>query len=126
MKKQIIFGVRPRYIFTKKNFYSIIITMIFAKVIGSVESTIKHLHYEGLKLLLVQPLSKDLKEDGVPFLAVDSIDAGPGEVVLVIEEGWSAWQSVGKKELSPINRAIVAKVDGINYLNKSSENQETE
>ncbi len=96
--------------------------MIFAKVIGSVESTIKHFHYEGLKLLLVKPLDKNLNEEGEPFLAVDSVDAGPGDIVLVIEEGWSAWQSVGKKDLSPINRAIVAKIDKVNYLdNKNQE-----
>ncbi len=92
--------------------------MIFAKVIGSVESTVKHFHYEGLKLLLVMPLDMNLVDSGKPFLAVDSVDAGVVDIVLVIEEGWSAWQSVGKQDLSPINRAVVAVVDKVNYYKK--------
>ena len=90
--------------------------MILARVIGNVESTIKYYQYEGLKLMYVQPLDlKTLKPRGSKQIAADAVDAGVGDLVLVIEEGWSSWQAVGKTK-APLNRAVAAVVDSIDWL----------
>ncbi|MBN2432346.1 MAG: hypothetical protein JXQ27_12795 [Acidobacteria bacterium] len=86
--------------------------MIFARVVGNIESDHKIPPYQGLKLLYVQPLSIALEPHGHPLMAVDAVDAGPGDLVLVMMEGWSTWQAVGK-EKAPLNRAVVAVVDEI-------------
>jgi len=92
--------------------------MILARVIGNIESTHKYYQYEGLKMLYVQKLELDLNPVGDPFIAVDAVDAGEGDLVLVMEEGWSAWQAVGKKK-APINRAVIGIVDEINLYGSS-------
>lgn len=89
--------------------------MILARVVGNIESTHKIPEYEGLKLLYIQPLEVDLKPAGDPYVAADAVDAGVGDLVLVIEEGWSSWNAVGKDK-APINRAVVGVVDRIDFL----------
>jgi len=90
--------------------------MILARVIGTVESTFKYYQYEGLKLLYVQPLDlKTLQARGARQIAADAVDAGVGDRVLVIEEGWSSWQAVGQQK-APLNRAVAAVVDSIDWL----------
>ena len=86
--------------------------MILARVLGNIESTHKYYPFEGLKLLYVQPLDLALHPLGGRIVAADAVDAGPGDLVLVIEEGWSSWQAVGK-ERAPLNRAVVGVVDHI-------------
>jgi microcompartment protein CcmK/EutM len=86
--------------------------MIFARVVGNIESDHKSAAYQGLKLLYVQPLSLSLEPKGDRLIAVDAVDAGPGDLVLIMQEGWSSWQAVGR-EKSPLNRAVVAVVDAI-------------
>lgn len=89
--------------------------MILARVAGNIESTHKYYQYQGLKLLYVQPLNLDLQPDGARIIAVDAVDAGPGDLVLVMEEGWSSWQAVGRAR-APINRAVVGVVDRLDFL----------
>jgi microcompartment protein CcmK/EutM len=86
--------------------------MIFARVVGNIESDHKTHEYQGLKLLYVQPLSLALRPEGDRLIAVDAVDAGPGDLVLIMQEGWSTWQAVGR-EKAPLNRAVVAVVDEI-------------
>ncbi len=86
--------------------------MVLARVVGTVESTHKHFQYEGLKLLYVQPVEVDLTPVGLPYIAPDTVDAGVGDLVLVMEEGWSSWTVLGKDK-APINRAVVGVVDRI-------------
>lgn len=69
--------------------------MILALVTGKAYSTHKHPTFEKMKTLLCQPLSLELKPSGMPILAVDSVGAGEGEVVLVIKEGRSARDFTG-------------------------------
>jgi len=57
--------------------------MKLARAIGSVTSTLKHNAYDGKKLLLVQPLKMDGSADGRPTIAVDYVDAGKGDVLLL-------------------------------------------
>jgi ethanolamine utilization protein EutN len=61
--------------------------LIIARVIGTVVSTIKHPAYQGQKLQVVQPLHlADQSPDNI-FLALDNAHAGPGDTVLVMQEG---------------------------------------
>ena len=86
--------------------------MIIARVIGEVWATVKAPSHEGRKILYVQPLDLDGKEKGDPLLALDSVDAGVGDRVLVATEGFSAMTSVGRKN-APISTSIVGVVDTV-------------
>ena len=86
--------------------------MLIGKVIGEVVATRKHASHEGQKILYVQMLDLDGSERGSPYLAVDAVDAGVGDEVLVAREGWSAMTSVGKP-FSPIDMAVVGVIDQV-------------
>jgi microcompartment protein CcmK/EutM len=58
--------------------------MQIGRVIGNVVTTRKEPAYEGIKLLLVQPLTPDGKDSGRPIVAVDSVGAGAGENVFFV------------------------------------------
>lgn len=87
--------------------------MIIGEVVGTVVSTHKHYKVEGRKLLLVQPLNLDGKPDGRTLLAIDSVDAGEGDRVLVVLEGKSA-SMAAERDQSPLDAAIVGVVDAVN------------
>ncbi|HEY9765819.1 MAG TPA: EutN/CcmL family microcompartment protein [Chroococcales cyanobacterium] len=84
--------------------------MMLGKVIGTVNSTLKHEALKGSKLLLVQPLSEDLASKGVAFVAVDTVQAGIGATVLVGREGGSARIAMGN-DRAPVHAAIFGIVD---------------
>lgn len=86
--------------------------MIIARVIGDVVATQKHASHEGRKILLVQPLDLEGNERGDAVLALDAVDAGIGDRVLVVQEGWSAMTAVERPQ-SPIDVAIVGVIDEI-------------
>jgi ethanolamine utilization protein EutN len=86
--------------------------MILAKVIGQVIATQKEPTHEGKKILLVQALSLDNQLTGDPFVAMDSVDAGVGDRVLAVQEGFSAMTAVGHNE-APIDAAIIGVVDSV-------------
>ncbi len=86
--------------------------MIIARVIGEVVATQKHASHEGRKILLVQPLNLDGSDRGDPVLALDAVDAGVGDRVLVVQEGWSATTSVERPQ-SPVDMAVVGVIDSI-------------
>lgn len=86
--------------------------MVLAKVIGTVVSTIKHPAYHALKLLVVRPVDHDGKPAGESFLAVDDVQAGVGDTVLVLREGNGVRQILRTKNL-PIRSIIVGIVDDV-------------
>ena len=86
--------------------------MILAKVIGHVVATQKESSHEGKKILLVQPLSIHEQPVGDPIVALDAVDAGVGDRVLAIQEGFSAMTAVGHTE-SPIDAAVIGVVDHV-------------
>jgi ethanolamine utilization protein EutN len=86
--------------------------VIIARVIGDVVATQKHASHEGRKILLVQPLDLEGNERGDAVLALDAVDAGIGDRVLVVQEGWSAMTAVERPQ-SPIDVAIVGVIDEI-------------
>ena len=86
--------------------------MYIGKVIGTVVSTIKISHLEGRKLLLVDQVDLRGQETGYYDIAVDVVQAGPGDTVLVIDEGNGARQILG---LDPgaVRAVIVGVVDEV-------------
>lgn len=87
--------------------------MILAKIIGTVVSTVKEKGYESRKILIVQPVDPAGKQKGSSFLAVDAVQAGMGDSVLVIEEGGSARMILNEPETFTIKAVIVGIVDHI-------------
>jgi len=83
-----------------------------AKVIGTVVSTIKHKEYLGYKLFVVQPIDIDGNDIDETFLAVDVVQAGVGDRVLVMREG-NGIRQIFKKEILPIRSAVVGVVDHV-------------
>ena len=87
--------------------------MYLGKVIGSVVATTKISHLEGRSLLFVDRLNLAGEETGEYDIAVDTAQAGPGDTVLVLDEGNGARQILG---LDPgaIRAVIVGVVDEVN------------
>jgi ethanolamine utilization protein EutN len=88
--------------------------MIIGKVAGAIHSTINHDFYNNHRLLIVDKLNPDGKNTGKYLIAVDSVGAGAGETVLVIDEGNSARQVV-KDNTAPLRSIIVGIIDDINF-----------
>ncbi len=86
--------------------------MLIARVIGEIWATQKHESHEGRKALLVQPLNLDGTNRGDAVVAMDSVDAGVGDRVLLTMEGYSAMTSVGRPN-SPIDMAVIGVIDRI-------------
>jgi ethanolamine utilization protein EutN len=86
--------------------------MYIGKVIGTVVATVKISHLEGRKLLLVDQVDLRGQETGYYDVAVDVAQAGPGDTVLVIDEGNGARQVLG---LDPgaVRAVIVGVVDEV-------------
>ena len=87
--------------------------MILARVVGNVVATQKDERYEGGRILLVRPLNLDGTYSGDEMLALDSVDAGVGDTVIVVREGWSASTSATGKPGAAIDSAIVGVVDSV-------------
>ncbi|MCC6341888.1 MAG: EutN/CcmL family microcompartment protein [Bryobacterales bacterium] len=86
--------------------------MLIARVIGEVVSTQKHESHEGQKIMLAQPLHLDGSNRGDAVVALDTVDAGIGDRVLVVTEGFSAMTSAGRPQ-SPIDMAIIGVIDHV-------------
>ena len=87
--------------------------MIFGRVVGNVVATQKNDRYEGSRVLLVEPVDLDGARTGAEFLALDSVDAGPGDIVIVVREGWSASTAATGRPQAAIDAAIVGVVDHV-------------
>jgi ethanolamine utilization protein EutN len=88
--------------------------VLLGRIVGDVVATQKHASHEGRKALLVQPLNLDLSDRGVAVVALDAVDAGVGDLVLLSTEGYSSMTSVGRPE-SPIDMAVIGIVDKIDF-----------
>lgn len=89
--------------------------MRLARVIGTVVATVKHPAFAGQKLMLCQPLGPDGQPSGAQMIAVDRVQAGPGDAVLILSEGNGIRQLFGAKVL-PIRSAIVGIVDHVSSV----------
>src|SRR5918996_4630388 len=89
--------------------------MLIARVLGEVVATQKHASHVGRKILMIQPLNLDGSDRGDAVLALDAVDAGVGDRVLLVTEGYSAMTSVGRPE-SPIDMAVIGVIDTIDLF----------
>lgn len=85
--------------------------MILARVSGNVVSTVKNEHLKGHKLMLVRRVSlKGESIDDNDTVALDLISSGPGDLVLVVQEGDAVQQILGHAN-APVHTMIVGHVD---------------
>ena len=89
--------------------------MLIGRVVGELVSTQRHESHRGRKALLVQPLNLDGSNRGEALIAFDAVDAGIGDRVLVVTEGFSAMTAVGRPQ-SPIDMAVIGFIDQIELL----------
>ncbi|HNW93648.1 MAG TPA: EutN/CcmL family microcompartment protein [bacterium] len=85
--------------------------MQLAKVTGNLVATRKVPHYNGCKLMIVQPVTLDGKLEGAEKVAADVVGAGIGETVFLVE-GSSARMAMPQDGV-PVDCAIIAIVDEI-------------
>ena len=86
--------------------------MQLARVIGTVVATQKYVGLEGIKFLIVQPLSKTQQPSGEPVVAADATaQAGPGELVFIVGSREAA-QAL-PETFVPVDHAIVGIVDDV-------------
>jgi ethanolamine utilization protein EutN len=84
--------------------------MLFGRVVGSAVCTLKYSGTQGLKLLVVQPLSKKLEPTGLLQVAVDVVDAGVGDVCVMVRSREAAL-AMPEIKFVPIDLALVGIVD---------------
>jgi microcompartment protein CcmK/EutM len=92
--------------------------MIIAQVVGSAVATLKHDLLKTSKLLLVRQADAQGQATGEPFLAVDLVGAGEGELV-VVSQGSSARMATGNAS-SPADAAIVGILDSLQIEGKTT------
>jgi microcompartment protein CcmK/EutM len=85
--------------------------MLIAKVIGNTVSTIKDEKLTGRKLLVVRQTDERGNASGKPFVAVDTVDAGVGDLVLTCS-GSSARQTTITKD-TPVDAVIMSVIDSL-------------
>ena len=85
--------------------------MILARVVGTVVATRKDPRLVSSKLMIVRPVDPKGKLEGNHLIAVDTVDAGVGETVLVVS-GSSARMASGMKDC-PVDAAIVGVIDTV-------------
>jgi ethanolamine utilization protein EutN len=83
------------------------------RVKGTVVGTAHHPAFDGRKLMIVQPLDEQGAEQGASYLAVDTVQAGVGDVVLVNAEGNGTRQILKLGAIVPIRSLIVGIVDAV-------------
>ena len=89
--------------------------MVLCKVTGTIVSTQKNEHLNVHKILIAQPIDLDGTLIGRDMLVIDSVDAGVGDTVLVVQEGQGASQILKSKKV-PVHSVIVAIVDGMEVV----------
>lgn len=85
--------------------------MLLARVLGNVVATQKNQRYDGARIMLVQPVNPDGTARGAQLLALDSVDSGEGDLVIVVQEGWAASTAATGEQGAAIDSAIIGVVD---------------
>lgn len=93
--------------------------MLFGRVKGTAVCTLKYPGTEGLKLLVVQPLNKNLKPLGPLQVAADVVDAGPGDLCVMVRSREAALALPAVKFV-PVDLTLVGVVDELSVLPDSS------
>ncbi len=84
--------------------------MIFGRVVGSAICTLKYTGTQGLKLLVVQQLNKKLEPIGALQVAADVVDAGPGDVCVMVRSREAAL-AMPEIKFVPIDLALVGVIN---------------
>ena len=92
--------------------------MFLGRVMGTVVASQKDPGLEGIKLLLVQPLNHQLEPSSDPLVAVDTMRAGPGELVF-LEDGREASMSL-PVTYTTVDAAVVGIVDRVDAPSRSA------
>ncbi len=92
--------------------------MILARVVGNVVATQKNERYANARVMMCQPVTPQGEETGATLLALDSVDSGIGDTVLVVQEGWGASTAATGEQGAAIDSAIIGVVDRIDFLEK--------
>lgn len=92
--------------------------MLIARVIGTTVSTIKDEKLVGRKLLIVRQTDEHGEPVGKPFVAIDTVDAGVGDLVLTAS-GSSARQTAQTKD-TPVDAVIMAMIDSLEVDGKET------
>jgi len=87
--------------------------MYIGQVAGTVVATIKHPMFQHRKLLLVERLDLSGRATAKYDIAVDSVQAGAGDLVLVLDEGNSARQVLNVEPWGPVRAVIVGVIDAV-------------
>ncbi len=86
--------------------------MTLAKVIGTVVATIKSGDLKGYKLLVLQPVDAEGQAKGRTMVGLDTVQAGEGDTVLIIDEGNSSRMILGNP-MAAVRTVVVGIVDRI-------------
>jgi ethanolamine utilization protein EutN len=76
-------------------------------------AAVKHPAFAGKPLFVVQPLDENGKDAGASFVAIDSVQAGVGDKVIVLTEGNGVRQILKQGDIVPIRSIIVGIVDQV-------------
>jgi len=93
--------------------------MILARVLGNIVATQKNDRYESARVMLCEQITPTGEPTGTTVLALDSVDSGAGDTVLIVQEGWGASTAATGKAGAAIDSAIVGVVDRIDLLEET-------
>src|SRR5881296_1305756 len=92
------------------------LSMLIARVIGNIVATQKNQSYEGTRVMLCHQITPEGEDMDYTCLAIDAVDSGEGDIVVIAQEGWSASTAATGKAGAAIDSAIVGVVDYIDLL----------
>ncbi|HEU0036615.1 MAG TPA: EutN/CcmL family microcompartment protein [Kofleriaceae bacterium] len=87
--------------------------MRYCRVVGPMWAAVKHPAYAGRPLFVVQPLDDRGADAGASFVAIDQVQAGVGDKVIVLTEGNGVRQILKMGDIVPIRSMIVGIVDAV-------------
>ena len=87
--------------------------MRMCKVLGPLWASVKHPMFAGRKLLVVQPIDEAGAAVGASYVAVDHVQAGTGDTVIVMTEGTGVRQILKLGDQVPIRSLVVGIVDAV-------------
>ena len=90
--------------------------MLIARVIGNVVASQKNQRYEGGRIMLCRMITPEGDDTDTTLLALDAVDSGEGDIVLIAREGFSASTAATGRPGAAIDSAIVGVVDYVDLL----------
>jgi ethanolamine utilization protein EutN len=95
--------------------------MMLARVLGNVVATHKNPRYASARVMLCQQITPEGALMANTVLALDSVDAGEGDTVLIVQEGWGASTAATGEAGAAIDSAIIGVVDRIDLHDGETE-----